>query len=190
MKKSIFTFTLLLTLVQFGISQFSIRPQIGVNSPSISEDLDIGEWNSSVGFQFGADIQFGGDLYIQPGINFQSSSLDVENVGDISVSNINIPVMIGFDLGNETNNLGVRLFAGPNFSLHVSEDISNFTSDIVPDDFKSFRISGLAGAGVDFGPIFADLGYNFGLTNWIEGEAIEAKQNSFLINVGIRLGFK
>lgn len=190
MKRIILSVSLLLAVVQFGISQLSLRPQIGVNSPSISKDLAVGDWDSSVGFQFGADLQIGGDLYFQPGVNFQTSSLAVTNLGDIDVSNINIPVMVGYDLGTEGNQFGFRFFAGPNFALHVSEDIGDAITDIIPDDFKSFRISGVAGAGIDVSLLFVDVAYNFGLTNWIEGSAIEAKKNLFLVNAGVRIGFK
>ena len=180
----------LFVVAQFGISQLSLRPQVGVNSPSISDNLAVGEWNSSVGFQFGADLQIGGDLYLQPGLNFQTSSLSITNVGDVDVSNINIPVMVGFDMGTEGNMFGIRLFAGPNFALHLNEELSDAITDIIPDDFKSYRISGVAGAGLDFNILFVDVAYNFGLTNWIEGPAIEAKKNIFLINAGVRIGFK
>lgn len=183
-------FTLLFVMPVFVFSQLSLRPQIGVNSPSISDNLAVGDWGSSVGYQFGADLQFGGDLYLQPGLNYQTFNLSVERVGDIHVSNINIPVMIGYNLGTEDNTFGYRLFAGPNFTLHVNENIDDAITEIVPEDFKSFRISGVAGAGLDLSILFVDVAYNFGLTNWIEGDAFEAKKNNFLINVGIRLGFK
>ena len=190
MKNLFCTVLLMFAIVQFGISQMSLRPQVGVNSPSISDDLAIGDWGSSVGFQFGADLQIGGDLYFQPGLNFQTSSLSVSNVGDIDVSNINIPFMVGYDLGTESNKFGFRLFAGPNFALHVNEDIADAITSIIPDDFKSFRVSGVAGAGLDVSILFVDVAYNFGLSNWIEGSAIDAKKNLFLINAGIRIGFK
>ena len=190
MKKTILTLFVLFAVVQFGISQLSLRPQVGVNSPSISDDLAVGDWGSSVGFQFGADLQIGGDLYFQPGLNFQTSSLSIANAGDVDISNINIPVMVGYDLGTEGNMFGIRLFAGPNFALHVNEDLDEAITDIIPDDFKSFRISGVAGAGLDVSILFVDVAYNFGLTNWVEGSSIEAKKNIFIINAGIRIGFK
>lgn len=98
--------------------------------------------------------------------------------------------MIGYNLGTENNIFGYRLFAGPNFTLHVDEDIDDVIMDIGPEDFKFFRVSGVAGVGLDLSILFIDAAYSFGLTNWIEGNTIEAKKNNFLINVGVRLGFK
>jgi hypothetical protein len=190
MKRFLCTMLVFFAIAQLGISQVSLRPQVGVNSPSISDDLAVGDWGSSVGYQFGADLQLGGDLYIQPGLNFQTSKLSISNIGDIEISNINIPVMLGYNMGTEGNTFGFRFFAGPNFALHVNEDIGDAITQIIPDDFKSFRISGVGGAGLDFSILFLDVAYNFGLTNWIEGASIEAKQNVFLINAGIRIGFK
>lgn len=185
---------LAIALIVFGFvltldAQISLRPQVGVNSPSLSEDLQVGDWDASVGYQFGADLQIGSEVYFQAGLNFQTSSLSINDVGDLDVSNINVPAYIGYRMGTDDRELALRLFVGPNFSLHVSEDLDDAITEINTDNIKDFRISGAAGVGLDFSILFADLIYNFGLSDFIEGNAIEnSKQNVFLINVGIRIG--
>lgn len=185
-------FVIVLIIFGFVISldaQISLRPQVGINSPSLSEDLQVGDWDASVGYQFGADVQIGSEVYFQAGLNFQISGLSIENVGDLDVSNINVPAYIGYRIGTEDRALALRLFAGPNFSLHISEDLGDAINEINTDNIKDFRISGAVGAGLDFSILFADIIYNFGLSDFIEGAAIESsKQNVFLINLGIRIG--
>jgi len=170
-------------------AQLSLRPQVGINAPSITEDLVNGEWTSDVGYQFGADIQFGGDTYLQAGLNFQTTKLGIKDVGDIDVSNINIPVVLGFRFSEESKVLGLRLFVGPNFALTVNESLDDAITEINKDNFNDFKISGLAGAGLDLGLFFADVAYNFALNDFIESDNVTAKQNMFIINVGLRLGF-
>jgi len=192
MKNTLLVLLFIVGVVSIGTSQLSLRPQVGVNSPSISEDLQVGNWDSSVGFQFGADLQIGSTLYFQAGLNFQTAKLSIEDIGGLDVSNINIPAYVGYKFGESGENkaFGFRLFAGPNFTLKVSEDLDDAINEINTDNIKSFRISGAAGAGIDISILFVDVIYNFGLTDFIEGDAIDnSKKNIFLINAGIRLGF-
>ena len=171
--------------------QLSLRPQVGINFPSFSDEIIHGEFDGEVGYQFGADLQIGGSFYIQPGLNFQSNKLSIENVGDIKVSRINVPVMVGYKFfeNEDSRAFGVRIFAGPNFAFHVNEDLDEAFTDIDKDDIKDFQIAGLVGAGVDISILFVDLAYKFGLSDFFEEDVADGSINLFVVNAGIRLGF-
>jgi hypothetical protein len=172
-------------------AQFSLRPQVGINFPTLTEDIAEGKWKGNVGYQFGADVQIGGTIYVQPGLNFQSVSLTVEDVGDLDVQRINIPVMVGFRLfeGEDSKAFGLRGFAGPNFAINVSEDVSDAFGDITKDNIKDSQISALVGAGADLSIFFIDVAYKFGLTKMFEDINNDANKHIFFVNAGIRLGF-
>ena len=190
MKKLILLFAFGLFTAASLSAQISLRPQVGVNSPSLSEDFMIGNWNSSVGYQFGADLQIGTDFYIQAGLNFQTMSIGIENVGDIEVSRINLPAFLGIRLMSaEDRQVGLRVFAGPNFALNVNETLDDSFNDITADNIKNSEISGIAGAGIDFGILFLDVSYKFGITSFIENIEEDASNDLFLVNAGIRIGF-
>ena len=167
------------------MGQISLRPQIGVNVPSISKDAIKGD----LGFQFGADLQIGNSFYVQPGLNFQTGKIDIDDIKGISVSNINLPVMIGIAFGEaEDAAFGFRAFAGPNFSFHSGDDLGDVS--INDFDFKSTVISGQVGLGLDISIIFVDVAYQFGLSNIFDGGNFEdAKKSLFLANAGVRIGF-
>ena len=189
MKKSLFTVFFALLMAGSAMSQISIRPQVGINVPSVTSD-DI---KGNLGFQFGADLQIGESFYVQPGVNFQTGKLTLEGAGDMKLSRINIPVMVGFAFGEaEDASFGVRVFAGPNIALHVSEDLDELSvSDITGDNFKSTIFSGQVGAGLDISILFIDVAYQFGLSNYIEDSARveDSKKHMFLANAGVRIGF-
>ena len=171
--------------------QISLRPQVGINAPSLYKEIANQEWKGHVGFQFGADLLIGGDVFFQPGINYESSSLTLDGVGDLDISRINIPVYVGFRLfEHENKSFGLRAFVGPNFALNVNEKLDDAITDISEDNIKGSQISGVVGAGLDLSILFVDVGYRFGLTKIFEDiNDDDAKKHFFIANAGIRIGF-
>lgn len=195
MKKYFWGVFVLLFLNSAVYAQLSLRPQVGINFTSFSEDLLDGEWSSQVGYQIGVDLQIGGTLYVQPGINYQSNRLSFEDAEevDFSMNRINIPVLVGFRLFEPEGGkaFGLRAYAGPNFAIHTGEDIDDSLSGLSSDDFNDAQVGLLAGAGLDLSILFVDLMYKFGLGNTIEIENLneDTNVNIFMLNAGIRLGF-
>lgn len=193
MMKNIISFLVLVMMLVAADAdgQISLRPQVGINAPSISKDVASFKWKGNVGFQFGADLLIGGDIYVQPGVNWESSSLTLENVGDVDISRINIPVYLGFRLfEHENKSFGLRGFVGPNFALTVSEKLDDAITDFSEDNIKNSQVSGLVGAGLDLSILFVDFGYRFGLTKIFENiNDDDAKKHFFVANAGIRIGF-
>lgn len=190
MKQLIYVFALV-CLSSTAFAQFSIRPQVGVNFTSFSEELLDANWSSNVGYQLGLDVQFGSKIYVQPGLNYQASRLTFEGAEDIKIvtTRINIPVLVGVKLFEENSSaFGARLFAGPNLALHTSDDIGDAIQGISSDDFNNAQFSGLAGGGLDIGILFVDLVYKFGISKYIDTGSQDTRVNVFMINAGIRLG--
>ncbi len=182
---------IMLLIPSLAKSQISLRPQVGINAPSLTKDVATFKWKGNVGFQFGADLQIGGTIYIQPGVNWESTSLTLENVGDIDISRINIPVYLGFRLfEQESATFGMRAFVGPNFAITASEKLDDAITDFSKDNIKNSLISGVVGAGLDISILFVDLAYRFGLTDVFENiNDDNAKKHFFVANAGIRIGF-
>jgi hypothetical protein len=164
MKKSIFTLTILLLLGFNVMAQISLRPQIGIQSANLSYQSIQGEVTGKTGFSFGADLQIGNTFYVQPGIMITPSNLEIENVGDINITKLNVPVMLGYKLFEPEGGkaFGMRLFAGPNFAFNVNETISDAITDITADDLQSFNLSLIGGVGFDISILFVDIAYKYG----------------------------
>lgn len=180
----------MLFMAQAVFGQLSLRPQVGINFASFTDDNFDG-WKSELGFQFGADLQIGGAIYVQPGINYQTTKLTLEDVDDgtFETQRLNIPIYVGFKLfEQEDATFGIRVFAGPNFALHLGEDFDE-AIQLSSDDIKDLHVAGVVGTGVDFGIIFLDLGYKFGITKYIEVDNADTNKNIFIANAGVRIGF-
>jgi len=194
MKKLLLILTLL-TAAAPGFAQLSIRPQIGYNSSSLTEDYDNLTFGNDDGFQFGVDVQMGERFYIQPGIHWESASNELRDEvnGDnnsFKVNRIRIPVMFGYKfLGPTTDGIiDVRVFTGPNASFAINKDLKE-TSLIAKDDFKGAIYGWNVGAGLDIAIFFVDIGYSFGLSEVFDGTASTARNNLFYANAGLRIGF-
>lgn len=192
MKKIILVSIVLVFLGLSASAQFSLRPQLGVMFNNLSYESVQGELTSKTGISIGADLQIGGSLYVQPGLHLNPVGFQVENVGDIKITALNVPVMVGYKLFEKEDSkaFGIRIFAGPNFGFHINSKIDDAITEIEAEDLKKFDLAGIGGVGFDLSILFVDLGYRFGLTETITPKIGEGqKLNAFMLNAGVRIGF-
>ncbi len=185
--------TAVLMIISFSaMAQFSLRPQIGIQFTDLSYEAVEGQLTSKNGLSFGADLQIGSTFFVQPGIMVNPVSLEIDNVGDISITKLNIPVMLGYKLFQPDGGraLGMRIFAGPNFAFNVNDNISDAISSITTDDLNNFQLSAIGGIGFDLSIIFVDLAYKYELSETISPRnGTGAGLNAFMVNAGLRIGF-
>ncbi|TVR86136.1 MAG: hypothetical protein EA411_11360 [Saprospirales bacterium] len=175
-------------------AQFTFKPYIGINSAELSDDFDDEEFRSGLGYQIGADLMIGRRLYIQPGLNFEFAQIEVRGVEDISdmeLSRINMPVMLGFKMFQEDVDkfFDIRVFTGPNASF-----LANYSGgdglEISSSEIRNFNLSWNAGVGVDLFMFFIDLGYKWGVNDFFGRDVdSDATINVFYGNAGLRFTF-
>jgi hypothetical protein len=192
MKKLFLTSIALALFNLTAIAQISLRPQVGINVANISFESVHGQLKGKTGLSFGADLMVGSALYLQAGLNFTPIKMEITDIGDITISKLNVPVMIGYKFFEPDGGraFGVRLFAGPNFAFSINDKISDAITDITLDDLKKFHLAAIAGVGLDISILFVDVSYKYGLNKTISlNNGDSASLNGFLINAGIRIGF-
>jgi hypothetical protein len=166
MKKLLLSTALLIAVCISAKAQFSLGVKAGVNFSSISAN-DVST-SSVTGYQAGAFARIGNSWYLQPELYVNSSGgqfNSANSAAKITFTNINVPVLVGRSFG--TKDLNFRLLAGlvlvgvmnknESFSQNFGATFTNFAN------YKNRNYGYQAGAGVDFGPITADLRYQGGL---------------------------
>ena len=193
--KNIFVLVILMTLTYHASAQFSLRPQIGYNSSTLTKRFQDQQFGPEAGFQFGVDMQIGERFYIQPGILWESANNELRdmingNNSSFQVNRVRVPVMLGYKLiGPDVGGLiDARIYTGPNASFVISKDLKQ-TSLINKDDFQNAVYGWNIGAGFDVAIVFVDFGYSFGLSEVFENAASTARNNLFYVNAGLRIGF-
>ena len=188
MRKVVILIFASLTISLSCLAQLSIRGHLGINSQKIDFETIQGQIKGSKGLSIGLDAQFGNRFYFQPGINYSAKKFKIDGIGEITANKINVPVMFGLRMfkpkGSFSNN--IRFFVGPNISTTVSEKFSNTITDINKDDLKDFNLDAIAGVGVDVRIFLIDLGYKYGLNDYINKNGKSSPLNSFFVNLGVR----
>ena len=190
MKKYLLSAALLLTVFISAQAQtFGVKG--GVNFSKINTD-NLDE-STVTGYQAGLFARFGSSFYIQPELYVASSGGKVNgNVGaaayngDIKFTTLNVPLLVGKSFGEES--LNFRIMAGPVYS-YIMDQNKNFSANFngAYADFGNYNNSTLgyqAGAGVDIGPITADVRYEGGLTKLNNNYG--QKQNLWAVSVGFK----
>jgi hypothetical protein len=193
--KNILILTIMMCVVASANAQFSIRPQLGYNSSTLTKRFENQNFGREAGFQFGVDLQIGNQFYIQPGILWESANNELRdmingNNNSFQVNRIRVPLMFGYKLiGPQVGGLiDARIFTGPNASFVIDKDLKE-NSLIRKGDFQNAVYGWNIGAGFDVAIFFVDFGYSFGLSEVFEGMASDARNNLFYANAGLRIGF-
>ncbi len=198
MKKIMFFLCLTLVVQTVAFGQVELRPSVGITRSSLNDFTDV-DIKSEVGFTFGLDVLIGRRVYLQPGLHYESNSNklvpDAGGNSKLKVSKVRIPLLVGYKLFKPDADpfFNIRFFTGPSLSLVTSANDGDSPLGIEKDDFKSSVFGWNAGTGMDILIFFADINYQFGLSDVFEDldiqgiEGQNSKNNLFYLSAGIRL---
>lgn len=186
----LFAFTFLY-LSASSYAQMELKPAIGLNFTSFSEDPSSGTTSAQAGYQLGGTVSFGEELYGEGGLFWvYKSNQFTENTTDTefktNFGGLRIPVMIGYHLaGKEGGLVGLRVFGGG--SVFILTNVKN-PFDIPKDDFNTASYGAFLGAGIDLSLFFLDLSYEWSLSDVSSVTSFNlGKARSLFINGGVRI---
>lgn len=171
MKKYVLSAMILIAVSISAKAQVSFGVKTGINFSKIVAD-NLNE-STKTGYQAGVFARLGSSWYLQPevyvassGGNFSAVTTASNYTGDVKFTSLNVPLLLGKQFGSSS--LNFRVMAGPIYSYLIDKH-ENFSANFsgAYADFGNYKNSTLgyqAGAGVDVGPITADLRYEGGLT--------------------------
>lgn len=184
--------SVLLVILLPGLAgAFELKPAVGLTYTDITKDPATGTSSAKPGWQVGATLITGERLYLEAGAFYATKGIDAtstapSNPFDITgVSGFRIPAMVGLRLlGGEPGALDIRAFGGASAFIVTSVEATGLSKS----DFESPTYGAFLGAGVDFLMLFADLQYEWGLTDVSELSTIDiGSSRSLFLNVGLRL---
>lgn len=170
------------------LAQAQVKPGVGLSFTNITgtgEDV-----TGRIGWQIGGSVAFGERFYIEPGVFYQTESVEfvspsTSSTTDATYSGVRVPLAIGLDiLGGTDSTIGLRGFGGGSGFF-----VTGTTSDVLDkEDFSSPKWGVFAGLGLDISLFYLDLSYQWSLTNIQEDvSAIDlGKSNALFVTAGIR----
>jgi len=193
MKKTAITLILLMSLSFSGFSQMIIKPAIGMNFTSMSNDPLAYETTGRVGWQIGGTVAFGSQFYLEPGIFWVKNNWNLQNLDPAipefknDISSLRIPLYLGWNvIGSGSDNRNFHVFGGP--AAQIITKVNPGTG-FIKDDFSDFIWGMNLGAGISIGKIFFDAGYEWGLTDIYKNDPNSVQSRGWWLNGGFRLEF-
>lgn len=188
MKKQVILLMMLYLLGYTLHAQTQIKPGIGINMTNISgEGADA---KGQVGWQIGGSVAFGEKFYFEPGVFYQTSSVEFTTanggpISDLTYSGVRIPLAVGLDvLGNADSVGGLRIFGGGSGLIVTGTSSDSFDKD----EIESPQWGVFAGAGVDIAIFYLDLSYQWSLSN-VQADIDQidlGKSKGIFITAGLR----
>ncbi|MCK8520311.1 PorT family protein [Aquimarina sp. D1M17] len=184
MKKTLLCVTFLFLTFYWGEAQestYGIR--LGANLSSISSDdipenLEDNRFGIVVGFL--AEFPIKEKLSLQPEFQYSSKGNDDET---LRVDYLQLPIFLKYNFSNLVN-----VHIGPQVGLKIWEWEDNAGIDA---NFNTFDFSAVAGVGVNITEnFFADLRYDFGLSNIVDDEGIPGGAEGNNRTIQLSFGYK
>lgn len=188
-------FTLSFLFGHSALAQVSFNPQIGLSASMLSTDPAGSEASARFGYQVGATLRIGNQLYLQPGLFWQRSGTELKTSDEIDIATLKdevdldaifVPVSLGYNI-IDSQALVLRINGGVAGTLILN--VQDNLLGLELDNFNGLLAGAPVGVGVDlFGLLTVDASYEFGLTNVFDeifGLTVDATNNVFRFNVGL-----
>lgn len=212
MKKIIASIALsFIALTTFAQQTISFGPKIGWNSNQLTTDYSQYVKDCKSGYQGGLFVGFYlKRFYIQPEAYFSVKHGALETAlldpidskktsvsMDINVQSVDVPILLGYKV-IDWKLLRLRVWGGPvlsytidkNFTLTNAETGALMNDRITKDDFKDANWSVQLGAGLDLFMLTFDVGYSYGLNDFLSIQSandFQSQSNLFYCSIGWRL---
>ncbi len=181
-------------------SYYGVR--LGLNIASMSSDIANYDTDSRTGWAFGAvyGLQLANStpLWLETGLMYSEkggknsiNSGGIEKT-EIRLSYLEVPVVVkyGFDIIDDLN---IMPFLGGYFALGIGGKTKIYKNDGTPNEsYSSFNDAnrfdaGLrVGCGLEYQMLYAEVGFDFGITNIIKNDDFHAIRNrNLFINLGV-----
>ncbi len=188
----------------------SFGPKIGWNSTSLSTNYTDYIDDIKSGFQGGLFFSiYLNRFYVQPEayLSIKKGALDssisdpLTGTGTLNISQtmtlrtVDLPLLLGYKV-LDLKLLRLRLWGGPVASYVLNRDYTlsingvDQSERITKEDFKDATWSVQAGAGIDFLMLTLDIGYDFGLEDFMTIRSLDnfnLRNNVFFCSLGWRI---
>jgi hypothetical protein len=175
-----------------GAARTELKPTVGFNWSDVTKDPATGSAQGKFGWQIGGTVAFGERLYFEGGAFYARKSADItatdgsNSIDFEGLTGVRVPAMIGFRLLDDpgkSDSFDVRAFGGGAVFFVTSVDATGLsTSDVESPTYGVF-----VGAGVDILIFFADLKYEWSLTDVSKLDTVDVgSSRAVYLNAGLR----
>ena len=160
--------------------------RFGGTIASVGGDVSVG---SKVGMTLagviGLRVSTSSPVFLESGLYYTQRGA---KEGDVTIThnNLEIPLVIKYGV-KATDEIALLPFIGPYFAYAVSSDYDYKGVTAPTDKFRPNRrnVGFKLGCGAEYNKLYLEVGYQFGVTNFVDSEDITAHNNALFLNLGI-----
>ena len=181
------------SFAQFSSGGFELDKQnlyygirFGGTLASVSGDIPVG---TKVGLTLagviGLRVSSTAPVFLESGLYYTQRGAKEDPI-TITHDNLEIPVLVKYGI-KATDEIALLPFFGPYFAYAVSSEFKYKGETVPKDSFRPNRnnMGFKLGCGAEFNKIYAEVGYQFGVTNFIDSDDLTGHNNAFFLNLGL-----
>lgn len=165
--------------------------RFGGTIASVSGDVSVG---SKVGMTLagivGLRLSGSTPVFLESGLYYTQRGAK-DDYWEITSDNLEIPLVIKYGI-KATEEIALLPFFGPYFAYAVSSDKKDKRSQADKDNhYKELQrinrnnMGFKLGCGAEYNKLYVELGYQFGVTNFLDSDDDTAHNNALFLNVGV-----
>ena len=160
--------------------------RFGGTLASVSGDYSVG---SKIGMTLagviGLRVSSSTPVFLESGLYYTQRGAKDDD-WEITSNNFEIPLVIKYGL-KATDEIALLPFFGPYFAYAVSSEYEYKGETAPKDSFRPNRnnMGFKLGCGAEYNKLYLELGYQFGVTNFVDSDDITAHNNALFLNVGV-----
>jgi hypothetical protein len=165
--------------------------RFGGTIASVSGDVSVG---SKVGMTLagiiGLRVSGSTPVFLESGLYYTQRGAKDDD-WEITSDNLEIPLVIKYGI-KATEEIALLPFFGPYFAYAVSSDKKDKRSQADKDNhYKELQrinrnnMGFKLGCGAEYNKLYVELGYQFGVTNFLDSDDDTAHNNALFLNVGV-----
>ena len=160
--------------------------RFGGTLASVGGDIDMGsKAGLTLAGVIGLRVSGTAPVFLESGLYYTQRGA---KEGDVTVThdNLEIPVLVKYGF-QATDDIALLPFFGPYFAYAVSSEYKYKGNTAPADKFRPNRknMGFKLGCGAEYNKIYAELGYQFAVTNFVDSDDITAHNNALFLNFGL-----
>ena len=160
--------------------------RFGGTLASVGGDVSVGtKAGLTLAGVIGLRVSHSSPVFLESGLYYTQRGAKEDNI-TITHDNLEIPILVKYGI-KATDEIAVLPFIGPYFAYAVSPEYKYKGETVPKDQFRPNRnnMGFKLGCGVEYNKLYAELGYQFAVTNFVDSDDITAHNNALFLNLGL-----
>ena len=160
--------------------------RFGGTLASVGGDVSIGtKTGLTLAGVVGLRVSSSAPVFLESGLYYTQRGAKEGNI-TITHDNLEIPILVKYGV-KATDQIALLPFFGPYFAYAVSSEYKYKGETAPSDQFRPNRnnMGFKLGCGAEYNKIYAEIGYQFAVTNFVDSDDITAHNNALFLNFGL-----